>query len=114
MENMASTLSMQRMSGIFWQSGTLPEEERYDGYLQLENGVGMLRLLEDGGSGGSLEALEGDDRKRELSMATGRLAAPFIEASWQDYLKRNIPDTARFMCMRCAMISSESRSPYPG
>ena len=23
----------------------LPEEERYDGYLQLENGVGMLRLL---------------------------------------------------------------------
>ncbi len=24
----------------------LPEEERYDGYLQLENGVGMLRLLE--------------------------------------------------------------------
>ena len=25
---------------------TLPEEERYDGYLQLENGVGMLRLLD--------------------------------------------------------------------
>ena len=25
----------------------LPEEERYDGYLQLENGVGMLRLLLD-------------------------------------------------------------------
>ena len=24
----------------------LPEEERYDGYLQLENGVGMLRLIE--------------------------------------------------------------------
>ena len=23
----------------------VPEEERYDGYLQLENGVGMLRLL---------------------------------------------------------------------
>ena len=23
----------------------LPEEERYDGYIQLENGVGMLRLL---------------------------------------------------------------------
>ncbi len=22
----------------------VPEEERYDGYLQLENGVGMLRL----------------------------------------------------------------------
>lgn len=25
----------------------LPEADRYDGYLQLENGVGMLRLLED-------------------------------------------------------------------
>ena len=25
----------------------LPEEERYDGYLQLENGVGMLRLLRE-------------------------------------------------------------------
>ncbi len=25
----------------------MPEEERYDGYLQLENGVGMLRLLLD-------------------------------------------------------------------
>ena len=25
----------------------LPEEERYDGYLQLENGVGMLRLLKE-------------------------------------------------------------------
>ena len=25
----------------------LPEEERYDGYLQLENGVGMVRLLEN-------------------------------------------------------------------
>ncbi len=23
----------------------VPEEERYDGYLQLENGVGMIRLL---------------------------------------------------------------------
>ncbi len=23
----------------------VPEEESYDGYLQLENGVGMLRLL---------------------------------------------------------------------
>ena len=32
----------------------LPEEERYDGYLQLENGVGMLRLLETEGE----EALE--------------------------------------------------------
>lgn len=25
----------------------MPEEERYDGYLQLENGVGMIRLLQN-------------------------------------------------------------------
>ena len=25
----------------------LPEEESYDGYLQLENGVGMVRLLRE-------------------------------------------------------------------
>ncbi len=28
-------------------AGELPDEEQYDGYLQLENGVGMLRLLDD-------------------------------------------------------------------
>ena len=40
----------------------LPKEDTYDGYLQLENGVGMLRLLIDEFN----EALEkeiGDDRK---------------------------------------------------
>ena len=55
----------------------IPREEEYDGYLQLENGVGMVRLLEN-------EVLEDlcdrkpDDRKRRISIATGRLAAPFI------------------------------------
>ncbi|HIS30518.1 MAG TPA: DUF512 domain-containing protein [Candidatus Limivivens intestinipullorum] len=56
----------------------LPEEERYDGYLQLENGVGMLTLLEKE----FLEALEacpGDALPRRVSVATGLLAAPFIE-----------------------------------
>lgn len=57
----------------------LPEEERYDGYLQLENGVGMLRLLltevEE-----TLEKREGDGRQREISVATGQLAAPFIQS----------------------------------
>lgn len=61
----------------------LPEEERYDGYLQLENGVGMTRLLLD-------EFAQGRERLRrerqlpdltvreELSIATGRLAYPYI------------------------------------
>ena len=56
----------------------LPEEERYDGYLQLENGVGMLRLLENEFEE-AYAGLEGDDKVREVSMATGRLPYPYIK-----------------------------------
>ncbi len=61
----------------------LPEEDRYDGYLQLENGVGMLRLLMEEFK----EAMEERKRKEgfpnlevkaELSMATGLLAYPYL------------------------------------
>lgn len=55
----------------------VPGEERYDGYLQLENGVGMLRLLEDEFKT-AFEEAKGDERPRELSIATGMLAAPYI------------------------------------
>ena len=55
----------------------VPEEERYDGYLQLENGVGMLRLLENEFEE-TYAHLEGDDKERELSMATGILSYPYI------------------------------------
>ena len=56
----------------------LPGQEAYDGYPQLENGVGMLRLLEEEFT----EALGrklGDGRKISGSIATGLLAAPFLE-----------------------------------
>ena len=56
----------------------MPEEGRYDGYLQLENGVGMMRLLETEVKE-RLSQLEGDDRKIQASVATGKLAAPFIK-----------------------------------
>lgn len=56
----------------------LPEEERYDGYLQLENGVGMLRLLMNEFEKG-YERLNGDERDREVSIATGFLAYPYIQ-----------------------------------
>ena len=56
----------------------LPEEERYDGYLQLENGVGMLRLLMNEFEEG-YERLNGDERDREVSIATGFLAYPYIK-----------------------------------
>ncbi len=61
----------------------LPEEERYDGYLQLENGVGMLRLLLEEFKESMLERerREGFPNPavvKEISMATGLLAYPYI------------------------------------
>lgn len=59
----------------------LPQEEQYDGYLQLENGVGMLRLLLDEFA----EAMEEDRingrqaRAKHITLATGRLAYRFIK-----------------------------------
>ena len=62
----------------------LPEEERYDGYLQLENGVGMLRLLYEEVKA-EVETMEMDaSRHRVLSLATGRLAAPYMEKLGSD------------------------------
>ncbi|MTK08725.1 MAG: DUF512 domain-containing protein [Hungatella sp.] len=56
----------------------MPEEKRYDGYIQLENGVGMLRLLETEVKDALKEEAEVNTAE-ELSIATGTLAAPFIE-----------------------------------
>lgn len=56
----------------------LPAEERYDGYPQLENGVGMIRLLLNEFAEG-ISQIKGDTRKRELSLATGKLAAPYLK-----------------------------------
>lgn len=55
----------------------LPEEECYDGYLQLENGVGMLRLLIEEFNHALKEA-EPADIRRTVSIATGVLAYPYI------------------------------------
>lgn len=57
----------------------LPEEERYDGYLQLENGVGMLRLLKNEFEAALKERkrkdkMRGSQLKGEISLATGLLA----------------------------------------
>jgi len=55
----------------------IPEETRYDDYPQLENGVGMLRLL-DTEVREELKDREGDDRKRDVTIATGLLPADTI------------------------------------
>ena len=78
----------------------LPEEDNYDGYIQLENGVGMIRLLLDEFYA-ALEQLKADrdddSTPKELlpdtkehhkrTLATGRLAAPFIEQMAKDCMK---------------------------
>lgn len=56
----------------------LPEEEKYDGYLQLDNGVGSVRLLCDEFTQALAEE-DGSTETREISLATGRLAAPYLE-----------------------------------
>lgn len=55
-----------------------PEEERYDGYIQLENGVGMMRLLTEEFSQ-ALSETDGDDRAHHISLATGYLAYGLIK-----------------------------------
>ena len=67
----------------------IPEEDRYDGYLQLENGVGMIRLLmtefEE-----ALSERKPDARKKHVSIATGKLAGPYIR-SLTDRLSAKFP-----------------------
>ena len=69
----------------------LPEEENYDGYLQLENGVGMLRLLYEEFTEALSEA-EGDRKARKLTLATGRLAYPYLHRL-MDTMKEKFPNT---------------------
>lgn len=60
----------------------LPTEDRYDGYLQLENGVGMLTLLKDEFKEAMQTAVHqkmlykelSGGKKRRLTLATGKLA----------------------------------------
>lgn len=56
----------------------LPGEERYDGYIQLENGVGMITLLRSEFAE-ALERERGDAALvRKVTLATGKLAGPIL------------------------------------
>lgn len=68
----------------------LPTEDNYDGYIQLENGVGMLRLLRDEFAK-ALSQLQADKVTKEeyhITIATGRLAAPTIQELSEDFSKK--------------------------
>lgn len=56
----------------------MPPAERYDGYLQYENGVGMVRLFLDE-LAEELERTAGDSRVRKISIATGVLAYDYMK-----------------------------------
>ncbi len=70
----------------------LPEEECYDGYPQLENGVGMLRLLLDEFEE-AMEVLPEDctlpeGGSAEISLVTGKLAWPYIRRMAETMMRR--------------------------
>lgn len=88
----------------------VPEESVYDGYVQLENGVGMIRLLmqESADAIGQIrrqidaepmaDAEQGADAKAEaderpeaepetVSIATGRLAAPTLRKIAESFMR---------------------------
>lgn len=73
----------------------LPEEDRYDGYLQLENGVGMIRLQYNEFT----EAMKEYKlnffeklfmKKHECTVVTGKLAYPYIKR-YADMLMEQYP-----------------------
>lgn len=70
----------------------LPEEENYDGYVQLENGVGMLRLQErefhDALNEDIAEGIltsESRFQSGRCTIATGKLAGPFLRELIKDF-----------------------------
>lgn len=56
----------------------LPEEEYYEGYVQIENGVGMMRLFIDEADSVIRTLDPSEKRKGHLSMITGLSASRFI------------------------------------
>lgn len=81
-----------------------PEEERYDGYIQLENGVGMMRLLINEFEEALRETVAAPEyeemknsRERTLTIATGKLAYPTI-CSFADQLMEAFPRLTIHVC----------------
>ncbi len=74
-----------------------PEEERYDGYIQLENGVGMMRLFINEFHDALDDILQSEEYKslkqtacRNITIATGKLAYRTI-CSFSEEIMRAFP-----------------------
>ena len=57
----------------------IPEEEAYEGYPQIENGVGMLRSLREEATAYLAEAEVRERPARRITVATGVAAAPLLQ-----------------------------------
>jgi len=64
-----------------------PHEIEYDGYPQLENGVGMARLFLDEIKEAQKGKAKFPDKKLKVSLITGTLAKPFIDKMVGDFKK---------------------------
>ncbi len=67
-----------------------PEAKRYDGFVQLENGVGMVRLMKEEFEQ-EFSAVQGDDREYEVSIVTGVLVYDSIKIL-VDRMKEKFPN----------------------
>lgn len=81
-----------------------PEEERYDGYIQLENGVGMMRLFIEEFEEALQNMLEDEEYtflkenvKRTLTIATGRLTYSTIR-KFADQMMEAFPGLTIHVC----------------
>ena len=77
----------------------LPAEDDYEGYPQLENGVGMIRLLHVEVDE-YLARCKGDDRTRKLTMVTGELAASTIKEQVEKIQKKYPNIDAKVVAIR--------------
>lgn len=68
----------------------LPDEDNYDGYVQLENGVGMLRLQEQEfhEALASAEIPPSSVHEKECTIVTGKLAGSFLKELVCDFNER--------------------------
>ena len=73
----------------------IPEDEEYEDYPQIENGVGMLRMFETDLRFASEDDPVTETPKRHLVIATGTSVAPFLQRLADQYAPKGTSVTVR-------------------
>jgi putative radical SAM enzyme (TIGR03279 family) len=68
----------------------IPENEWYDGYEQIEDGIGMIRLFEQQWHQWSGAMRQAYDKPLRLALFTGTLVAPFIQSMVDEVQVENL------------------------